>query len=61
MADVGYILGESYDIICRTGLHCAPKLFSCLGVSETVRISLSRFTQKEDVDAVLEAVRDIRG
>ena len=61
VADVGYILGESYDIICRTGLHCAPKLFSCLGVSETVRISLSRFTQKEDVDAVLEAVRDIRG
>ena len=59
--DVGYLLEESYDIICRTGLHCAPKLFSCLKVPETVRISLSRFTRKEDVEALLGAVRDIRG
>lgn len=60
-ADVGYMLEESYDIICRTGLHCAPKLFSCLGVPETVRLSLSRFTSREEVDAVIEAVRDIKG
>ncbi len=61
VADVGYILQESYDMICRTGLHCAPKLFECLGVKETVRLSLSRFTTKEELDAVIEAVEDIIG
>ena len=61
VADVGYMLEESYDILCRTGLHCAPLLFPCLGVPETVRISLSRFTRAEEVDAVIEAAKDIAG
>jgi len=59
-AEVGYILEESYDIICRTGLHCAPKLFGCLGRDEgTVRLSLSRFTTADEIDAAVSAIRDI--
>lgn len=58
-ADVGYMLQESYDVICRTGLHCAPKMPQCLGVSETVRLSMSRFTTMEEIDAVISAVEDI--
>ena len=59
-SETGYILYESYDIICRTGLHCAPKIFACLGRNEgTVRLSLSRFTTMDEINAVIEAVRDI--
>lgn len=60
-ADAGFMLQESCGIICRTGLHCAPKIFSCLKVPETVRLSLSRFTTAEEIDQVISAVEDIRG
>ena len=60
-ADVGYILSESYDIVCRTGIHCAPKLFPLQGAGQTVRLSLSRFTADEEVEAVISAVEDIIG
>ena len=59
-SEVGFILSESYDIICRTGLQCAPKLFECLGrPGGTVRLSMSRFTTMEEVKTVIGAVRDI--
>lgn len=60
-SDTGFMLQESCGIICRTGLHCAPKIFSCLKVPETVRLSLSRFTTTEEIDQVIAAVEDIRG
>ena len=59
-AETGFILGESYDIICRTGLHCAPKIFSCIGRPEgTVRFSTSRFTSREEIKEAVSAVEDI--
>lgn len=58
-ADAGFMLQESYDIVCRTGLHCAPKIFSCLQVPETIRLSLSRFTSEEEIETVISAVEDI--
>jgi hypothetical protein len=58
-ADVGEILTQSYDIICRNGLHCAPKIFPCLGCVSTVRLSLSRFTSYEELDETITAVKDI--
>ncbi|MDD3219279.1 MAG: aminotransferase class V-fold PLP-dependent enzyme [Lachnospiraceae bacterium] len=60
-ADVGFILQESYCITCRSGIHCAPKIFSCLPFKESVRLSLSRFTTLEEIDAVIAAVEDIIG
>lgn len=60
-ADTGFMLQESCGIICRTGLHCAPKIFSCLKVPQTVRLSLSRFTTVDEIDQVIAAVEDIRG
>ncbi len=56
-ADVGFMLTESCDIVCRNGLHCAPKLFECLGCRGTVRLSLSRFTTSREIEAVISAVR----
>ncbi|MCL2366627.1 MAG: aminotransferase class V-fold PLP-dependent enzyme [Oscillospiraceae bacterium] len=59
-AEIGYILEESYDIICRTGLHCAPKLLNGLGLSAgTVRFSFSRFTTMDEINNVISAVKDI--
>ncbi len=59
VAETGFLLEEGCGVLCRTGLHCAPKIFSCLGVPETVRLSLSRFTTEEEVSAVIQAVEDI--
>lgn len=59
--EVGDILLGNYGIICRTGLHCAPYIFPyiCAGRDGTVRISLSRFTTDQEVDCLLEGVKEI--
>lgn len=58
---VADLLMGSYDIICRQGLHCAPKIFDCLNEPlGTVRISLSRFTTDEEIAGLLLAVADIK-
>lgn len=59
---LGETLLDSYDIIVRTGLHCAPRIFACLGVDPaegTVRVSLSRFTTQEEIDELLVALREV--
>jgi len=59
--DIGDILSGSFDIICRTGLHCAPLIFPYLGVSNagTVRLSLSRFTTADEIKQVTIALKEI--
>ncbi len=60
--DVGTMLDVDYDIACRTGLQCAPKVHVGIGTIDihgTVRFSIGAFTTEEDVDAAIEAVRDI--
>ena len=60
-ADVGYILQNSYDITVRTGLHCTPLVHYRLGTEKhgTVRVSLSDFTTREDLEQLVQAVREI--
>ncbi len=58
--EAGFLLTQSCGIVCRTGLHCAPKIFACLGVPATIRLSLSRFTSEDEIDEVIRAVRDIQ-
>lgn len=57
--DVGYILENSFDIVCRTGLHCAPLIHQALGSSPggSVRISPSYFTTELEVKKFIDAVR----
>ena len=58
--ETAYILTESYDIICRSGLHCAPRIFDCIGrQGGTVRLSASRFTTLSEIEGAVNAVRDI--
>ena len=59
--EAGDILSGSYDIICRTGLHCSHRIMENLETPVgTIRLSLSRFTEKADADRVLEAVAAMR-
>ena len=61
--DAGTILDGEYDIAVRTGYHCAPLVHDVIGSKRyggTVRISMGRFTTKEDVDELVAAVRDMR-
>jgi len=59
--EAGEILFKSFDIVCRTGLHCAPLIHNFLetGASGNIRFSLSRFTADDEIDYVLSAVRSM--
>ncbi|MPN61469.1 putative cysteine desulfurase [bioreactor metagenome] len=59
-ADVGYILRHEYDIVVRTGYHCAPLLADAIGAPEgTVRVSLSYYTTDAELTLFLQAVSDL--
>ena len=60
--DVGTMLDVDYDIACRTGLHCAPKVHAGLGTDKihgTVRFSIGPFNTEEHIDKAIEAVKEI--
>jgi len=59
--EIGEILYKSFDIVCRTGLHCAPLIhhFLATGGYGTIRLSLSRFTTDAEINYVLTALRKI--
>lgn len=62
VADAGKVLEKSFEIICRTGLHCAPLIHEWLGTlpSGTIRFSLSRFSHDADIATAVQAVRRIQ-
>ncbi len=60
--DVGTMLDVDYDIACRTGLQCAPKVHERIGTFDmhgTVRFSVGPFTTEKEIDTAIEAVKDI--
>jgi len=48
---------NSRGIACRSGQHCAKILIDYLKVVATVRASFYFYTTKEDIDALVDAVR----
>jgi len=60
-ADVGMILDVEYNVATRTGLQCAPLVHEGIGTTPkgTVRFSLGYFNTEEEVDHVLNAVKEI--
>ena len=58
--------GEAADrlnragIAVRGGLHCAPSIHAWLGTPGAVRASVGPFNTERDVDALVEAVAQIR-
>ncbi len=62
--DVGTILDVDYNIACRTGLQCAPKVHEGIGTDKihgTVRFSIGPFNTTEHIETAIEAVTDIAG
>ncbi len=59
--EMGYILENYYNILCRTGLHCAPFAHRAIGSfpAGTVRLSPGFFTTEEDVLYVAEAIKEV--
>lgn len=60
--EIGFILNEDFDIAVRTGYHCAPFVHLFLNTIEckgTVRVSLGYFNTEDDIDALIDAVKDI--
>ena len=61
--DAGTILDGEYDIAVRTGYHCAPLVHDVIGSKKyggTIRISIGRYTTKEDIDRLVFALEDMR-
>ena len=60
-SDVGAFLDVDYNILTRTGLHCAPLIHEHHGTAPrgTVRFSLGPFNTEEHVEAVVRAVAEI--
>jgi len=60
-SDVGFLLDERYEIMSRVGLHCAPAAHRTIGTFPvgTVRFGLSCFNTIDEVQAAVEAVREI--
>ena len=59
---VGEFLDVDYDIACRTGLQCAPKVHEGIGTIDihgTVRLSIGPFNTDSDIDAAITAIREI--
>ena len=60
--DVGTMLDVDYDIACRTGLQCAPKVHVGIGTIDihgTVRLSIGAFNTAADINATIQAVKEI--
>ncbi|WP_300379732.1 aminotransferase class V-fold PLP-dependent enzyme [Clostridium sp.] len=60
-SELSFILDSDYNIKNRSGLHCAPLAHETLGTfpSGTVRLSLSYFNTKEEIDYTLVALNKI--
>jgi len=54
--DVGTIL-DRHGVAVRAGHHCAQPVMQRLGIPATVRASVALYTTREDVDALVRALR----
>jgi cysteine desulfurase/selenocysteine lyase len=57
--DVAEILGRS-NVCVRAGHHCAQPLMRCLGVPATTRASFAAHTTRDDIDALIDGLHDVR-
>jgi cysteine desulfurase family protein len=60
--EIGGILDQAFDIAIRPGLHCAPYIHRSLGTfpDGTVRVSPGPFNTEANIDALAEALAEIK-
>jgi cysteine desulfurase/selenocysteine lyase len=58
--DVGFMLARAYNIVARTGLHCAPLVHKAIDDGQgCIRLSLSWFTTDEECRIAANAIKEI--
>ena len=58
--EVGFILARAYNIIMRTGLHCAPLVHKRIDNGKgCVRASFSYFTTGDQIETAAAAIREV--
>lgn len=58
--EAGFILARAYNVITRTGLHCAPLVHERIdGGKGCIRVSFSYFNSRDECRAAAEAVREV--
>lgn len=60
--EVAEILDQDFDIAVRAGYHCAPLIHKWMKDEEyhgTVRISVGKFNQKSDIEALVNAIKEL--
>lgn len=60
--EVTYVLDEVYEIMARSGLHCAPQAHRAIETIElngTMRISFGYFNTKNEIDQLIGALDDL--
>ncbi len=60
-SDIGAALDSSFEIACRTGLHCAPEACEALGAFPygTIRFSPGFYTTADEIDQAVNAVSEL--
>ncbi len=63
VSELALELDERYGILCRVGLHCAPRAHRSLGTfpDGTVRFAPGPFTTASDVEYALSALAELAG
>jgi cysteine desulfurase/selenocysteine lyase len=62
--DFAAALDSAFDVQCRAGLHCAPRMHAALGTlprGGTVRFSIGWSTTAADIERTIEAIAAIAG
>ena len=61
-SDVGTMLDVDYNVLCRTGLHCAPLVHEGLGTDKlrgAVRFGVGPFNTEEHIQTAIKGVSEI--
>jgi cysteine desulfurase family protein len=60
-ADAGAVLDQSFEIACRTGLHCAPDACRTIGAfpGGTIRFSPGWYTTTSEIETAIAAVTEL--
>jgi len=60
--ELGFLLEQNFGIITRSGFHCAPLAHQTIGTLQqgACRLSLSYFSTREQIDALLEGMLRLR-
>lgn len=57
--DVSYILNEN-KVMIRSGHHCTQPLMKLLNINSCCRVSLSFYNTKNDIDALINALKKVK-